>query len=288
MVKSESAEKWSAPVFPKSIHEARTIRRVLQSDKFSLLFRHLDPRDVEIIVLSVFKQFVPQNTELIKQGDEGDNFYIVEEGHFDIFVERNGKPAEKVCEAKKGDAFGELALLYGLPRAATCKASKPSEVWCLGGQTFRMMLITAENTKMKKYHDFLGKVEIFKPLNRYETNQLSDMLEAETFTKDAQVIKQGEMGDRFYLVEKGELECRMKEGDGPELTVKTYTAGNYFGEVSLICSVPRKASVYVKSKSADLLSIDKESFDRVLRPIMDILKNYVEQYPSYKEFLRKN
>lgn len=55
---------------------------------------------------------------VIQQGDEGDNFYVIENGEIEFYV--NG---EKVGEIKDGASFGELALIYGTPRAATAKVS---------------------------------------------------------------------------------------------------------------------------------------------------------------------
>ena len=59
-------------------------------------------------------------------GDEGDYFYVIEDGVLDIFVKRQGQPAttelgEKVLTVTKGQFFGELALMYSKPRAATVK-----------------------------------------------------------------------------------------------------------------------------------------------------------------------
>ncbi|VDP51828.1 unnamed protein product [Soboliphyme baturini] len=51
--------------------------------------------------------------------DEGDNFYVIDSGQVEVFV--NG---EKVTTIKQGGGFGELALIYGTPRAATVKVSK--------------------------------------------------------------------------------------------------------------------------------------------------------------------
>lgn len=61
---------------------------------------------------------------VIQQGDEGDNFYVVDEGLFEVFV--NGK---KVVEIGPGGSFGELALMYNTPRAATVKAVNDGVLW---------------------------------------------------------------------------------------------------------------------------------------------------------------
>ena len=61
---------------------------------------------------------------IIQQGDEGDNFYIIDVGSVDIYV--NGS---KVVTLTDGASFGELALIYGTPRAATVKAVTWVRLW---------------------------------------------------------------------------------------------------------------------------------------------------------------
>jgi cAMP-dependent protein kinase regulator len=65
----------------------------------------------------MFEKRVTAGEVIIKQGDEGDNFYVVDEGVFEILI--NDK---KVVEVTTGGSFGELALMYNTPRAATVKA----------------------------------------------------------------------------------------------------------------------------------------------------------------------
>jgi cAMP-dependent protein kinase regulator len=55
-------------------------------------------------------------------GDEGDNFYVVDDGEADIFVSKaKDSNPQLVASVGKGGSFGELALIYGSPRAATVK-----------------------------------------------------------------------------------------------------------------------------------------------------------------------
>ena len=61
---------------------------------------------------------------IMKQGDEGDNFYIIEQGSVDIFVNE-----AKVVTIGEGGSFGELALIYGTPRAATVTAATNIKLW---------------------------------------------------------------------------------------------------------------------------------------------------------------
>lgn len=58
---------------------------------------------------------------LCRVGDEGDNFYVVESGECEVWVSKDGGPAERVMEIGESGSFGELALIYGTQRAATVK-----------------------------------------------------------------------------------------------------------------------------------------------------------------------
>merc|ERR1719161_688194 len=139
----------------------------------------------------MFPKDIAIGQEVIKQGDEGDNFYIVDEGQFDVFVKRSEGDAFKVLEYSPGACFGELALMYNAPRAATVTATKAGKVWALDRETFQMMLITAENTKKKEYEGFLENVEILGDLTKYELAQLSDMLTVELFASGRPSSRRG-------------------------------------------------------------------------------------------------
>merc|ERR1711959_755002 len=128
-----------------------------------------------------------------------------------------------------GAAFGELALMYNAPRAATVTASSAAKVWGLDRESFQMMLATAENTKKSQYEGFLEKVEILKDLTRYEIAQLSDMLESELYDSGEAIITQGDEGNYFYIIEDGEAKAYITGEEG-EIEVKTYSnPGDYFG-----------------------------------------------------------
>ena len=76
---------------------------------------------------------------------------------FQVYV--NG---EKVLQIGEGGSFGELALIYGLPRAATVKASSSSDVklWGIDRDSYRRILMGSTIRKRKMYEEFLSKVSI--------------------------------------------------------------------------------------------------------------------------------
>ncbi len=56
--------------------------------------------------------------------------------------------AVQVASRGPGDSFGELALLYNCPRAATVKASGPARVWALDRITFRYMIASTREGQL--------------------------------------------------------------------------------------------------------------------------------------------
>lgn len=61
-------------------------------------------------------------------------------------------------------AFGELALLYNMPRAASIKATTSGTLWAMDRQTFRRILLKSAYKKRKMYENLIDKVPMLKSL----------------------------------------------------------------------------------------------------------------------------
>jgi cAMP-dependent protein kinase regulator len=104
---------------------------------------------------------------------------------------------------EQGEAFGELALLYNAPRAATIQADTESLLWCLDRETFNHIVKDSSRKRREKYENFLAQVKILESMDSYERSILSDAFIEEKFKAGDFVIKQGEEGNKFYLIEEG-------------------------------------------------------------------------------------
>merc|ERR1712232_521949 len=164
---------------------------------------------------------------LLKQGDkDGECMYVVESGELDCSI--NDKVV-KTCTT--GDGFGELALLYNCPRAATVVSRTDSVLWQLDRKTFQHIVADAAQQKRSRYEEFLEKSPLMASMTKYDRSQLADVLKAEAFEDGATVVKQGDEGSKFYIIEEGAA-VAMKDG----AEVKNYSTGDYFGELALLRS----------------------------------------------------
>lgn len=89
------------------------------------------------------------------------------------------------------------------------------------------------------------------------------------------------MGDVFYIVVEGEASATktLEPGKAP-VEVKKYSKASYFGELALLKGEPRAANIVAKTP-LKLISLDRNSFKRLLGPIEEILKRNSEQYVKY-------
>merc|ERR1712012_309129 len=187
------------------------------------------------------KTFEPGN-KVITEGADGDFLFVIEKGEFDCI---KNDITVKTCSP--GDVFGELALLYNCPRAASVVAKGMSVCWQLDRESFSHIVKEAAIKRRNKYDTFLKNVALISSIEPYERSQIADALKAENFKKGEVIVKQDDPGDKFYIIEEGFLYATKMTPTEGEKRVMDYRAGDYFGELALLKNQPRAASVVVSS-----------------------------------------
>lgn len=130
------------------------------------------------------------------------------------------------------------------------------------------------------YEEFLKKVRILESMDAYERQTVADAFIKHKYQKDDYVITEGETGDIMYFVVEGEA-IATKLIDGKLKTVMSYKMGDYFGERALLKKEPRAANIVATSDELVVVSIDQDTFRRLLGPLEDILKRNMEIYAQY-------
>eukprot|EP00300_Choanocystis_sp_HF-7_P027161 c32232_g1_i1.p1 GENE.c32232_g1_i1~~c32232_g1_i1.p1 ORF type:complete len:372 (-),score=105.82 c32232_g1_i1:101-1216(-) len=261
-------------VIEKSEADRQKISALL---KQNFLFSELDNDAMNDLTNAVEEHAFEAGATIITQGDSGDFFYIVEEGEAHIFV--NGV---KVVESRAGDSFGELALMYDAPRAATIQAVTPMRCWAVDRQTFKLTLMDNTMKKRARYEKFLESIPILQTMYQYEKMTLADALKAKNFSAGEVVMREGEEGDTFYIIESGGVTFTQQTSNGEQAVVGEAGVGGYFGEIALLTKNPRAATATCKS-DCSLLELDRKTFIRCMGPLKDILKRNMSTYKSWME-----
>jgi cAMP-dependent protein kinase regulator len=183
---------------------------------------------------------------------------------------------------EQGAAFGELALLYNAPRAATITCIDEGTLYSLDRNTFNHIVKDAAVKRREKYENFLSQVKILESLEPYEKTKLADAFKEINYKPNEYVIKEDETGDTFYFISEGEAYAsKTLEAGKPPVEVMKYQKGDYFGERALIKNEPRAANVIAKTEIT-VLCLDRHMFKRLLGPIEEILKRNNYDNPSEK------
>jgi len=267
-------------IVPKN---AATMASLMKSVSSNVLFQHLEPDELNGVLDAMFEVNVSSGDVVIQQGDEGDNFYVIDTGSMEIIIDKgNGGAPEVVGEINDGGAFGELALIYGTPRAATIKAKSAAHLWAIDRDTYRRILMGSTIRKRKTYEAMLEKVELLSSLDKWERLSVADALEPANFKAGDVIMKQGDIGNDFYIIEEGECVVSITEGDTTKEMGKLETSA-YFGELALLEAEGTRKATVTAVTDVKLAKLDRDRFERVLGPCSDILKRNAENYAKFNK-----
>jgi len=141
----------------------------------------------------------------------------------------DGAGSETVVAYAAGDSFGELALLYNSPRAATVRCLEASTLWGLGRVAFRKLVISQTLAVMHNLEHDLEAVPILSKLNIEQRTRLAAAMTIHSYRDGDSILKVGEVADALFLILSGKVVCH--RGDGVELMRLEQT--QFFGESAL-------------------------------------------------------
>jgi CRP-like cAMP-binding protein len=283
-----------------------------------------------------------------------------------------------------GSSFGELALMYNAPRAATVQSKTACQVWMVDRNTYRHLMTDTSVRRLQEIESFLRTVQLFgrwwwhrhlqpfhtslflsknyciyfpcvwsadrlvllavccvcvmgcsrlgsssaqtkprllscfcfcfppllatsppflfptqsplpspfffmpsAPLTDAERSKIAEALEEANFPDHYPIVKQGDEGDTFFILKKGDCLCTQQETpNSPPKEIKRYVAGEYFGERALIKNAPRAATITTVGPCA-VYYMNRQAFTQLLGPLEDILKARADSYKLLQDEYKK-
>eukprot|EP00928_Gymnodinium_smaydae_P019927 TRINITY_DN1767_c1_g1_i1.p1 TRINITY_DN1767_c1_g1~~TRINITY_DN1767_c1_g1_i1.p1 ORF type:complete len:762 (-),score=175.32 TRINITY_DN1767_c1_g1_i1:83-2272(-) len=250
------------PPSPKTEVQIKRMHQALAANKSLQEFVTLDAVVRNNLIEKAWLQDVPAEEELIVQGSlNADYFYIVEAGQFTILEKGREEPIGKLGP---GESFGELALLYFAPRAATVRADFDSKVWVIDRNHFKEMLHEHFAEQLKGYAKYLHTVELFQEVDEDTMLEVAKACVEMKFDKGETIFEEGEQGVMLYLLIEGAVDVVQGGKVISNLNVKKGEM-KVFGERALMSSDPRAATITAVS-FVKVLTLDRESFDMLMAP----------------------
>jgi putative ABC transport system ATP-binding protein len=114
--------------------------------RMSDVFKNLNPSELTNVSEKMTKRRHPAGVEIVRQGDEGQEFFLIGSGEVDVRVRKDGR-AQSVATLSAGQFFGEAALISGEPRNATVVSKEEVLLYVLGREDFRKALETSATFK---------------------------------------------------------------------------------------------------------------------------------------------
>jgi len=215
---------------------------------------------------------------LVRQGDIGDAFFLVELGMLDVLVEQmrktNGKcvmETIKVAEIKAEETVGETALLYNTKRSATLKATESTRVWVMEANQFykiRYLIKDLTNKVIHEQQKFLSRIPLFADMRPHELTNLTQACHEVKFKSGESIISADEDSDNdMYIIKQGKAwVVRDRRNSIAFCRGQSMGEGDYFMRKLFLKEDLRTLTA---SSNVQCLRIRKDDFDFLVSPYLN-------------------
>lgn len=109
------------------------------------------------------------------------------------------------------------------------------------------------------YEDRLARTSLFSRLTKKQLGEFAAKAQLQTYEAGAVITRQGELSTGLFVILKGSVDVVVNKGEADETHLATLEAGDFFGELALLLSRPRSATIVAREPS-DLFSLVRWDF----------------------------
>lgn len=236
--------------YEKSHETEELIKAAIMANDF--LSNMMDGDRLQAVVNAMIPQVFKANSYVIKKGDTGNQFFVSAEGEYEVIK-------DDVCIKSFGPGvvFGELAILYKARRFASIKVTTDAFVWALDRKVFQKIMMKTGSQEREQNIKFLSSVKVLSGVPVDVLTKISDLLKREFYSTGSTIIRQGDQGDKFYIIRGGSVTVSKRSNAGEVRIVGMLKRGAYFGEQALINKARRLASVIANEPGTECLTLDR-------------------------------
>jgi ATP-binding cassette, subfamily B, bacterial HlyB/CyaB len=233
-------------------------------------FALLNRQEQDRLAAKMTECFLRTGDTLFERGDPGDALYVVASGRARVIGTDAAGREISLSVLKRGEHFGDIALLSDVARTATVRAAEDLVLLRLDRRDFldylerhpHVRLALERFLKDFSTRDFLRQFTAMSAVPAALLRQVMEQLEERSVAAGTVVVRQGEPADSFFIVREGMFQA-VKRENGAEQVVNAIGPGEFFGELGLMNGSGRSATVIARSE-AKLYALSRIAFEKIV------------------------
>lgn len=259
----------------KTKKELAFLTQVLEEDR-NCFFCDFSEKEREFMLDVVRKDDTVQKGDvLFTVGDVGAYFYIIEKGSIDI-MEGHSTGTINTKTLTKGDSFGEIALLFDVPRITSARARTDCVLWKMHQHCFRAKIAYHAMNKEEEMVGCLRRVSLFANIEDVALRKFANSMELVKFKADQRIVNKGDVGNMFYIIDSGTVLVHGIGAGDSQSTDLVLKAGEWFGERSLLTGEPRYAHCTAQTE-VSAWAVDRETFETSFGPLQEVISQQMKK-----------
>jgi len=230
------------------------------------VFKGFSTAELLMIVRVMSSHFYYGGEKIYEQGDVGDAMLIVLSGTVDCYRNEVGSKTPKlVTSLPNNSVIDEIALAWNTPRSFSAVAREQCILIRLTRNHFMNATIRTGVYRWWGRQGYLRAASLLEMMEDEQIAKLVDVIKIKRFEAGQQIIRFGDVGNCFYILNSGECRCWIVQG-GEDQEIRRYHAGELFGELALLMNRPRAANITAVT-NCECLMLTRGQFERILGPM---------------------
>ena len=248
-------------------------------------FKDFTPEQLQKAALHMTELKLKEGHDVIKQGDSGHEFFIIEKGT--AIVSRKMRPddpgevAQELVRLGDFAYFGEIALVTNEKRSATITAGPGGlELLVMTKDEFDKYLQTHstvhQSSRLTRGREVVASIPIFQMLSEDERDEMLATMTSMQYKSGTYICAQGTAGNNFHIIVEGKCRVTIADDDhaGAERQVSTLNRDDFFGEVALLDKNNKRTANVITMTDVTTMTLSRSNFHKFLKKVRPMLMEH--------------
>ncbi|GBG30181.1 cAMP-dependent protein kinase regulatory subunit [Hondaea fermentalgiana] len=254
------------------VDEEMSVKEFLSENTF---FKNLSPQHISQAAAKFMVREYSAGERIISQGDKADELFLIAKGAVNFIAEGEDGSKKKIRMMSANEAFGEFGLIFDTPRSVSVEAITDVVLLVLtrdvynkhkGDTCLKNLQRWVNATASSIVASGLREIDFLSDVGEKQLNLIGRLFRCEVLPKGTTIIREGETGDRFYILSRGSLVVTTQDDLGLYVELTRLRPGATFGELSLLKDQPRNATITTLEECV-LFSLGREEFGYFIKSL---------------------